>query len=242
MTVDTSWATATRRPSVLTSGPVLHGVMAVSGLIMILYLIAHAYGNLKLFSGQEAFDGYSAYLRVLGYPLLPYGGVLWLIRIVLLVSVLAHIWAAVTLWSRMRKATSGRGSSRYATKKNPRGVQRSYASFTMRWGGVVIALFIIYHVLHLTLNVIAPGGASDSPYERMVNGFSVWWVVLSYTIALLALGFHLRHGFWSALASLGANRSRGHRRAYTWISIVLALAITILFLIPPYSILFGVVP
>lgn len=241
MTIDTPRRPSARRPSLLTLGPVLHGVMAVSGLIMILFLIAHAYGNFKVFSGQEAFDGYSAYLRVLGDPLLPHGGALWLIRIVLLVSVLAHIWAAVTLWSRMRTATGGRGSTRYATKRNPRGVQRSYASFTMRWGGVVIALFVVYHILHLTLNVIAPGGVSDSPYERMVNGFTVWWVVLSYTVAMLALGLHLRHGFWSALASLGANRSWTHRRTYTWISVLLAVAITVAFLIPPFSVYFGLV-
>ena len=76
----------------------------------------------------------------------------------------------------------------------------------------------------------------------MINGFSEWWVVLSYVIALLALGFHIRHGFWSALASLGANRGAAHRRGYNWISIVLALAITVAFLLPPLSILFGVVP
>nr|WP_272902464.1 succinate dehydrogenase cytochrome b subunit [Brevibacterium daeguense] len=213
--------------------------MAVTGLIMILFLIAHAWGNYKLFSGQEAFDGYSAYLRTVGEPILPYSGALWIMRTVLLISVVAHIWAAVVLWARMRRATAGRGSARYATRKSPRGVQRSYASFTLRWGGVVIALFVVYHVLHLTVNVIAPGGASDSPYQRMVGGFAVWWVVLSYTVALLALGFHLRHGFWEALASLGANRSRRQRRIYSGIALALALAITIGFLIPPYAVLLG---
>lgn len=242
MTVDTPRRSSTRRPSPLTSGAVLHGIMALSGLIMIAYLLAHAFGNFKLFSGQAAFDGYSAFLRVMGEPILPAGSALWAIRVVLLISVLAHIWAAFILWSRMRAATSGRGSTRYATRKNTRGVQRSYASFTMRWGGVIIALFVIYHILHLTVNVIAPGGASDSPYERMVNGFSVWWVVLSYALALLALWFHLRHGFWSAMASLGANRSRAHRRAYTWIAVILALAIVLTFLVPPIAVFFGLVP
>lgn len=242
MTADAAQHTAPKRLARLAVGPALHGAMAVTGLLMIAFLIAHAYGNFKVFSGQEAFDGYSAFLRTLGEPLLPPVGALWVLRIVLLVSAVVHIWAAVILWSRMRAATGGQGSRRYATKKNPRGVQRSYASFTMRWGGVVIALFVIYHVLHLTLNVVTPGGASDSPYERMTGGFAVWWVTLSYTISLLALGFHLHHGFWAALASLGANRSPAHRRTYAALSVLLAVGITLAFLIPPFSIYFGLVP
>lgn len=66
-------------------------------------------------------------------------------------------------------------------------MQRTYASFTMRWGGVVIALFVVYHLLHMTSNTIHPGGASDSPYQRLVVGFQLWWVTLSYTIAMIAL-------------------------------------------------------
>lgn len=241
MATRTASPASTSRPRWVTTGPMLHGTMAVSGMVLIVYLLAHAWGNLKVFSGQAAFDGYAAYLRDLGEPLLPHSGALWIIRIVLLASVLAHMASAFVLWRRMRRATGGLGSRRYATRKNPRGVQRTYASFTMRWGGVVIALFVVYHILHLTVNVIAPGGASDSAYERMVNGFSIWWVVLSYTIALLALFFHLRHGFWAALASLGANRSDGQRRVYTRISLVLAAVLTIGFLIPPFATFAGLV-
>src|SRR5690625_6083247 len=87
-------------------------------------------------------------------------------RLVLLASILLHIYAAVTLWHRARAVTSGRGAARYVSTKARRGHQRSYASFTLRWGGVVIGLFVIYHILHLTTNTIAPGGASASPYER----------------------------------------------------------------------------
>ncbi len=215
--------------------------MAISGLILVLYLLAHMYGNLKVFSGQEAFDGYSHHLRTMGEPILPYAGALWIIRVVLLVAVVLHIVCAVTLWRRMRVATAGGGGQRYASKKAPRGNQRSYASFTMRWGGVTIALFVVYHLLHLTWNTISPGGASDSPYERVVNGFSIWWVVLSYTVALLAVGFHLRHGVWAALASLGANTSIRRRRHLNVLATVVALIITVGFLIPPFAILFGLV-
>ena len=206
---------------------------------MVLYLLAHMYGNLKAFWGKAAFDEYAAHLRTVGEPILPHGGALWIIRVVLLVSVLVHIYAAVTLWRRANVAAMKTDGRRYQSKKNPRGVQRTYASFTMRWGGVIIVLFVIYHILHLTADYIHPGGTSDSSYERLVNGFQIWWVVLSYTIAMLAIGFHLRHGFWSAFADLGANKSLARRRFLNQVAIVVALLITIGFLLPPFSILFG---
>ena len=129
--------------------------MAITGAILVLFLIAHMYGNLMIFGGQEAFDEYSHHLRVLGAPMLPTNGFLWIMRVVLLASVLIHMYAAFTLWNRARQATAGKGSRRYHSKKNRTGVQRTYASFTMRWGGVVIALFVLYHLLHLTTNHIA---------------------------------------------------------------------------------------
>ena len=218
---------------------VLKSLMALSGLIMVGYLLLHMYGNLKLFSGQEAFDNYSHYLRVILYPLLPHSGLLWIIRVVLLASVVAHFVSAITLWRRNVKARGG--TKRYHSKQAGRGVQRSYSSFTLRWGGVVILLFVIYHLLHLTWNVVSPGGASDSPYERVVHGFQIWWVVLSYTIALLAVGFHLHHGIGSALTTLGANTSAKARSFLKGLSLILALLITVGFLLPPFFVLFGVV-
>ena len=107
------------------------------------------YGNLKVFSGQEAFDGYAHHLRVLGDPVLPYSGFLWILRIVLIVAVLSHVWAAVWLWRRANHARS----TRYTTF---RPVQATWSSRTMRWGGLTILLFVIFHLLpvsytHLTL-------------------------------------------------------------------------------------------
>ncbi len=230
-----------RRTSIRRSSVVLHAVMAVTGIVMALFLLAHMYGNLKVFSGAAAFDDYAAHLRTLGEPFLPRGGALWVLRVVLLASVLAHAVAAFLLWHRMRSATGGRGSRRYATKKAPRGVQRTYASFTLRWGGIVLGLFVIYHLLHLTLNVIAPGGASDSPYQRMVNGFSIWWVTLSYLLALLALGLHLRHGVWSAFASLGANTGVRRRRHLNQLAYLVTAVIILGFVLPPLAIQFGMV-
>ncbi|MEO6793724.1 MAG: succinate dehydrogenase cytochrome b subunit [Mycobacterium sp.] len=234
-----SLTAAQRRASALRSTVVLKAAMAVSGLIMVLFLLVHMYGNLKVFSGQVAFDDYAHHLRTVGEPFLPHAGALWMVRVMLLVSVVLHIGAALILWKRARAATSGRGGWRYESTRARGGVQRSYASFTMRWGGVTVAAFIVYHLLHLTTNTIHPGGASPSPYVRLVDGFQVWWVVVSYTIALIAVGLHLRHGFWSAFATLGANTSIRRRRHLNVAAVVVAVVITTGFLVVPYSVLFG---
>src|SRR3712207_1561291 len=100
--------------------------MAVSGLIMIGYLLAHMYGNLKLFAGEAAFNSYAHHLRTLGEPLLPHSGALWILRAVLLGSVLAHMYAAFSLWARAQRARGG--VQRYQSRRGRVGVQRTYAS------------------------------------------------------------------------------------------------------------------
>jgi succinate dehydrogenase / fumarate reductase cytochrome b subunit len=217
----------------------LKAVMAVTGLIMIGYLLAHMYGNLKVFAGAAAFNSYAHHLRTLGEPILPHTGALWIIRAVLVISVLVHMYAAFSLWARAERARGG--VSRYYSRRGRTGVQRTYASFTLRWGGVVIALFVVYHLLHLTWNVIAPGGPAPDPYDRVVNGFRIWTVVLAYTVAMVAVGFHLRHGIWSALTTLGANVSSLARRRLNLLSYAVAGVVTIGFLLPPYAIVFGLV-
>lgn len=229
-----------RRSAAMRSTVVLKAAMAVSGLIMIAFLLVHMYGNFKAFQGQVAFDRYAQFLRTVGEPMLPYSGALWVLRFVLIVSVLTHIFAALTLWRRSRRATGGRGGGRYESSRSPRGVQRTYASFTMRWGGVTVALFVVYHLLNLSAdNVIHPGGRSGSPYLRLVHSFQIWWVVASYTVALIALGLHIRHGFWSAFASLGANTSVRRRRHLNVAATFIALLMTIGFLVTPYAVLVG---
>lgn len=219
----------------------LKALMAVSGLIMIGYLLAHMYGNLKVFAGPASFDGYADHLRTLGQPILPHAGLLWIIRLVLVLALVGHFYAALTLWARARKARGGGTAKRYQTTKNRRGVQRSYASFTLRWGGVVILLFVVFHLLEFTWGTVHPGGGSDSPYQRVVNGFSVWWVVVAYTVAMLSVALHLRHGIWSALTTLGANTGPIARRRLNVWAYGISAVITVGFLLPPYSILLGLV-
>lgn len=213
--------------------------MAVSGLIMVGYLVLHMYGNLRAFDGPAAFNEYAQHLRTIGVPFLPHKGLLWFVRVVLMAAVLIHAYAAITLWRRNKKAAGYVGAKRYHTKQNRAGIQRSYASFTMRWGGVTIALFIVFHILNLTTDTIHPGGKAALPYDKLHNSFQSWWVLLAYTIAMIAVGFHLWHGFWSAFTTLGQNRSSTRREStLNNLAISIAVIITVGFLAPPFSIYF----
>ena len=210
--------------------------MAVTGLVFIGYVLLHMYGNLKVFGGQEAFDDYAHHLRTFGEPILPYGGLLWVMRVVLILSLLVHVLATFKLWAR----ASGARTHKYAVTK---AVGSSLSSRVMRWGGLSLLLFIIFHVLHLTTRTITPGGDSGSPFQRMVNGFSpdTWWVTVIYLLALVALAMHLRHGVWSAAQTLGltstaAARARANAAGYT-----VAAVTAIGFALVPLSILFGIV-
>ena len=234
MATSTPTRTSARRSTVA-----LKYAMAVSGLVMLTYLLVHMYGNLKFFQGQEAFDSYLAGLEELFYPYLPHDGLLWIMRVVLVVALVVHVYAAVTLWRRNKAAAGYVGAKRYHSTQNRTGIQRSYASFTLRWGGVILLLFIIGHVAQMLPNWLSPGGASDSKYERVVNGFELWWVVLLYTIGLVAVGFHLWHGFWSALTTLGQNRSSTRKGSVaTPVSSVLSVVIAGGFLVVPFAIFF----
>ncbi|MCW2961788.1 MAG: succinate dehydrogenase subunit [Thermoleophilia bacterium] len=232
-------STLTKHRATVRSTVVLKAIMAITGLVMIGFLLAHMAGNLWVFAGREEFNDYAHHLRTLGEPMLPHKVLLWALRIGLLLSVVLHVYSAITLWKRAHVASARKGGTRYHTSKGQRGVQRSYASFTMRYGGIVITLFVIYHLLHFTGNQIHPGGASSSPYDRVVNGFEIWWVWLSYVIAMVAIGLHLRHGLWAAAASLGANTSPRRRRQLNTGAITIAVVITVGFLLPPTLILFG---
>ena len=208
-------------------------VMAVTGAVLILYLVAHMIGNLKIFLGEESLDTYAEWLRVVGEPALPAQGLLWLVRIVLLVSVVAHIVAAMVLARRARRARPVKYSHR-------RPVSTSYASRTMRWGGVIIGLFVIYHILDLTTGTVNPNGVPGEVYDNVVADFSRWYITLAYTLAVVAVGFHVRHGVWSALQTLG--RSSGPDQArYKAIALVFAVVLTAGFLAVPFAVQFGLV-
>lgn len=215
--------------------------MATSGFIFILFVLVHMYGNLKAFQGEAAFNTYAEHIRTVGTPMLPYAGVLWIIRAVLIISLVVHVWAAVVLWGRANRARP----VKYQVKRN---LSSSFSSRTMRWGGVTILLFVIWHLLHFTFVKINPTGSQDksiteNPYQLMVHSFdsSGWWMTVIYLIAMLALGFHLHHGTFSACQTLGwtsTAASRARARVFGW---VVAIVIAGGFSLAPLFILFGVI-
>lgn len=181
-------------------------VMAVTGGLLALFIVAHMAGNLKIFFGAEEFDGYAAWLRGIGSPVLHHEWFLWIQRIGLLLCVLLHIGTATDLAVRARRARPVRYRHRAR-------IQGSYAARTMRWGGVIIALFVVWHILDLTVGTVNPRGVTGEPYGNVVADFQPgrWPVTLFYTLAVLALGLHLRHGLRSAVQSLGRAAPRRAR-------------------------------
>ena len=146
--------------------------MAASGLLFILYVLAHMYGNLKAFSGHDAYNEYAHHLRTLGEPMLPYEGFLWILRAGLLVALVVHVYAAATLWRRANHARS----TKYVMKKN---IASSFSSRWMRWGGLTILLFLIWHLINFTIGKVnVSGGATNDPYNLLVDTFDTWWLTL----------------------------------------------------------------
>jgi succinate dehydrogenase / fumarate reductase cytochrome b subunit len=203
-------------------------VMAVTGILLFGFIVLHLIGNLKLYEpgfykapgetgeGVRYLNAYGTFLRHVGEPALPAQGALWIVRAVLLIAVVLHIWASWQL-ARMSRAARPRG---YAVRPK---VHTPYASRTMRWGGVIILLFLIYHLLDFTAGAVNPGFVEGDVYRNVVASFSLWYVSLFYILAQVALGFHLYHGLWSLFQSLGWNQPRfnrwrsGFAHAFAWI-------------------------
>jgi succinate dehydrogenase / fumarate reductase cytochrome b subunit len=217
-----------RMPSVL-----LKFVMAVSGAIMLLFLLLHMVGNLKIFVGADELNAYAAWLRTLLEPAVPYEGTLWFVRFMLVVAIAAHIWSASLLTLRARRARP----VKYAVRNK---VPGSYAARTMRWGGVIIVLFLVYHLLDLTTGTLNPNGKHLEVYQNVGADFTPdrWYVTLFYVLAVVAVGFHVRHGLWSALQTLGwSNNAR--EKTLKVISTGFAVILTVGFLAVPFAVTFG---
>ena len=208
--------------------------MAITGLLLIAFLLVHMYGNLKMFLGAEAFNHYAEWLKGdILYPLIPSGWFIWIFRAVLLASVTLHMYSAITLWRRALAANP----TAYKTR---RALAQTYAARTMRWGGVILAGFLVFHLLQFTVRSTLVNSAVDaSPYHMVVGEFSVWWLVLAYAVWLVAVCMHVRHGFWSAFATLGANTSAKARAVLNGCAWAIALILYIGFMIMPVAVLFG---
>ncbi|WP_169735696.1 succinate dehydrogenase cytochrome b subunit [Intrasporangium oryzae] len=211
-------------------------LMALSGALFVFYVLLHMYGNLKIFAGVEAFDEYAYHLRTILTPILPFGGFLWLFRALLVVALVAHAWSAFYLWSKAQ----GARKTRYVAKQ---AAKRTLKTKWMRWGGVALLLFLVWHLLQFTILKfnVGPDAVGDSPGKLVISSFQVWWVVLIYLLALVALGLHLYHGVWSATQTLGWAGGVRSRRNAKATATVIALVTSIGFALPPLAILFGFV-
>ncbi|MFB6835820.1 succinate dehydrogenase [Streptomyces sp. NPDC056361] len=208
-------------------------VMAVSGLIMLGYLVAHVAGNLKVFFGPEEFNAYGHWLRVMGAPVLHHAWALWIVRIVLVAAVVAH---AVSAYQLSRRDLKARPTAYVHRRK-----RASYATRTMRWGGIVLALFIVWHILDLTTGTVHAGGFEEGkPYQNVVDTFSTWYGNVVYIVAMLAVGLHVRHGFWSAAQTLGVGNAR-RERLLRALADGLAFVLTAGFVSVPVAVMTGVV-
>ena len=227
--------TMARRPVASRSTIALKLLMAVSGLVFVAFVLAHMYGNLKAFSGRVAFDEYAYHLRTLGEPILPHAGALTVLRVILIVLLVVHVWCAVVLWRRARLARP----QRYAVKKS---VGASFGSRTMRWGGLALLLFIVWHLLNFSIGKVnVSGGGTGDPYNLVVDTFKVWWMTLIYLAAMAALGLHLRHGVWSAAQTFGWTSDGRARHTAKAVAAVLAVVIAGGFSLVPIFVLLGVI-
>jgi succinate dehydrogenase / fumarate reductase, cytochrome b subunit len=172
-------------------------VMAVTGLILVAYLVTHVLANLLVFTGPDRINRYAALLHGTG-------GALWGARLVLLVSAVLHIVAATQLALR-RQAARPVG---YAAGRSPQ--VATLAARTIRWGGALLLVFLVYHILHFTTGTVHPDFVELNPYHNVTTGFRSPLVAVFYLLAMAALGLHLYHGVWSSGRSLGVSPPSPH--------------------------------
>ncbi|WP_028709400.1 succinate dehydrogenase [Propionicicella superfundia] len=214
--------------------------MAVTGLILVGFLLMHMYGNLKMFMGEEAFNHYAEWLKGdILYPLVPSGWFIWIFRVFLLAAVVLHMWSAIYLWHRSAKA---RGSKyQHVTRK-----VQTYSARTMRWGGIILALFIIFHILQFTTKTVPLGydleQTQHSPYLMFLGAFSSPLVWVIYAVCMIAVCMHVRHGFWSAFTTLGANLSKKAERVLNGLAYFVAILLYVGFMLPPTFVFLHLAP
>lgn len=208
-------------------------MMAVSGLILYGFVLGHMIGNLKVYQGREAFNHYAEGLRTFGAPFFGHGQLLWVVRIVLLAALFIHIAAVVNLARQSKKA-------RKHSYKKFDGLEFSYASRTMLWGGLLLLAYVVYHLMHLTFGNAHPNFVPGDAYNNFVVGFQQWPASVAYIVAMIPLALHMYHGFWSMLQTLGANNPK-YNRMRRPVALTLALLVALLNIMFPVSVLLGLV-
>lgn len=199
-------------------------VMALTGIIGILFVIGHMTGNLLMFKGQDAMHQYALLLRT-SMPLL------YAARGVLLIAVVLHVLSAYQLTMRARAARP----HDYAVRKPQ---VTTFAAKTIRWGGVLLLVFIVFHLLQLTLGLVHPRFAHLDPYNNVVVGLANPFIAGLYILAMAALALHLYHGIWAVVRTLGAARPAAQPLKRT-LAVLVAVVVAAGFMIIPIATLAG---
>ena len=177
-------------------------IMAVTGIMLLGFVLFHMIGNLKIYLGAVHLDEYAEWLRTIGEPFVPRGVFLWILRVGLILAFFGHIVSAAQL-TRMNHR------SRPVKYQSPRDyVAADFASRTMRWTGVIVGLFVIFHLMDLTWGTVDPGWARGHVYANVIHSFQRVPVAIVYIVANIALAFHIYHGAWSMFQSLGINNPK----------------------------------
>lgn len=200
-------------------------IMAVTGIIFVGFVFVHMIGNLKVYGGADSLNAYATWLREVGYPLVPHEGVLWVLRVVLLASVIGHVGASLTLWARGRRA---RGPHRRTRMKG----LTAFGARTMLVGGILILAFVIVHVLDLTVGAVtapqnytppAPDGTIQA-YANLVASFSRPWMAAFYSAIMVVIALHILHGWRTVLQDVGVT---GSRLRVAWVSLGAVIAVAV---------------
>jgi succinate dehydrogenase / fumarate reductase, cytochrome b subunit len=194
--------------------------MALSGIVLLVYVFLHMVGNLKIYMGAEELNTYAHWLRELGYPALPYSALLWILRIGLLGAFVVHIHAAYALTVTNRRARP----QPYESEREY--VAASFAARTMRWTGIIVLLFVIFHLMDLTWGNANPEFVRGEVYDNVVASFSRWPVSAFYIVANVALTVHIYHGTWSLFQSMGWNNPRFNhwrRQLAIWLAVIIGV-------------------
>ncbi|MGO3362222.1 MAG: succinate dehydrogenase cytochrome b subunit [Corynebacterium sp.] len=211
--------------------------MAVTGLIFAAYVLVHMIGNLKVYSGADKFNDYAHFLREMGVPLLPHEGFLWIARAVLSISLILHVWCAFALKARSKQS---RGQFKRTGKM---GDFNTFTASSMLGTGAVLLLFIIFHILDLTIGA-APAAADvfehGEAYANLVASFDRPVVAIFYILCMIVLFLHLSHGIWTASSDLGITGHRT-RQVVLWISYLLPAIVMIGNISIPLFVMLGVV-
>jgi succinate dehydrogenase / fumarate reductase, cytochrome b subunit len=202
-------------------------VMALTGVMMFLFVIGHLLGNLLVFAGRAQINAYAQFLHF-------DDSLLWIVRTILIIAATMHVVVTIQLALRNKEARP----IGYLHKK---AINSSYASRTMYWSGPIVLTFIIFHLLQFTAGYIHPETKfiPNDVYHNLVTGFRVWWVSAWYVFAICLLGLHLRHGLWSMLQSIGLAHSLRKERAFKRVALGISILIVGGYISIPICILLG---